>query len=259
MWTPDAYEGAPTPATTFMSVVRQGRGVRGAAARAAGRLRRPLLDQRRHAAGRRCSRGFAALTMVVRQPRRGRTSRASSACWRTRRSRTPATCWSASSRCSRPRRAAGRVERCSSICSRTRSRTCGAFGALILCGSHGAEAVSYEDLAGARPAPSARRAAVLALRAVADGLSADRGLLRQVVRLQRRDRGRRPAGLAGRDRRADQRGRRVLLPARARVHVHERAGGGRPDRGADALGLRRGGARRVRATWCCSSACCRTA
>ena len=33
MWTPDAYEGAPTPATAFMAAGREGRGLRGAAAR----------------------------------------------------------------------------------------------------------------------------------------------------------------------------------------------------------------------------------
>ena len=60
--------------------------------------------------------------------------------------------------------------------------TAGAFGALILCGRRGAEAVSYEDLAGHRPAPPRRGARVLALPAVARRRPADRRLLRQVVR-----------------------------------------------------------------------------
>ena len=72
--------------------------------------------------------------------------------------------------------------------------TAGAFGALILCGSRGAEAVSYEDLAGHRPAAPGGGARVLALPPLARGHSADGGLLRQVVRLPRGDRRRASTG-----------------------------------------------------------------
>ena len=50
-WTPDAYDGAPTPATAFMSVGAEGRGVRRDPARAGHRARAP-----RRSTGPRCSR-----------------------------------------------------------------------------------------------------------------------------------------------------------------------------------------------------------
>ena len=59
MWTPDVYQGAPTAVTAFMSVGRQGRRVRRAAARVRDSLPGPggLLGAGRHV-------GLAALTMT---------------------------------------------------------------------------------------------------------------------------------------------------------------------------------------------------
>ena len=65
--------------------------------------------------------------------------------------------------------------------------TAGAFGALILCGSRGAEAVSYEDLAGIGKRHPAAALAFSLFLAVARRRAADRGLLRQVVHLPRGD------------------------------------------------------------------------
>ena len=242
MWTPDAYEGAPTPATTFMAVVREDRGVRRAAARAARRLRRRALGRARARGW--PPRRWPALAVAddgLRQRRRRVRRRASSACWRTRRSRTPATSWSASSPTFAEPRARRRPRRVLFYLLAYTVSNVRAFGSLIALRLARQGGRQLRGPRRRRPPPSAARAAVLALPAVADGLSADRGLLRQVVRVQR---GASQAGdgmlWLGRARRAEQRDRRVLLPARDGVSVHERARAGRADRRADALGLRRG-------------------
>ena len=86
MWTPDVYQGAPTPVTAFMAVGDQGGRVRGGAAH----LRRcvPAL-RRRLAAGGLRARGAVARR---RQRRRGGADRREADARRTRRSRTRATC-----------------------------------------------------------------------------------------------------------------------------------------------------------------------
>ena len=79
-------------------------------------------------------------------------------------------------------------------------------------------------------------AALGALSALARRYSAAGRLLRQVLRVRRR--GARRLPVAGRDRRAELGGGRLLLPARHRLHVHARAGRGarrlraRPSRAA---------------------------
>ena len=70
MWTPDAYEGAPTPATTFMAVAVKSGGLRDAAARAPHRRSATRSRRRGRAAGRRCVAWIAVLTMTRREPRR---------------------------------------------------------------------------------------------------------------------------------------------------------------------------------------------
>ena len=103
MWTPDAYEGAPTPATTYMAVAVKG--------------------------------GAFAMMLRVLLTVLGDDHLAS---WTSG--------WP-------PVVAMGRAQQQASasvmfyLLTYTVS-TAGAFGALILCGSKGAEAVSYEDLAG---------------------------------------------------------------------------------------------------------------
>ncbi len=121
--------------------------------------------------------------------------------------------------------------------------TVGAFGALIYCGSRGAEATSYEDLAGlAKRHPAAALAFSVFLLSLA-GLPPNRGFLRQALRLPRGHRRRAvPARGAGP---AQQLARRLLLPARHGLHVHARTGTRRAAGGAHAVGLRdqRAGAR----------------
>ena len=118
--------------------------------------------------------------------------------------------------------------------------TAGAFGALILCGSRGAEAVTYEDLAGiGRRHPPAALAFSLFLvslagcrRPPASSASGSSSAPRSTRGFYTLDGHRVP----------EQRHRRLLLPARHGVHVHARARGGRAHRDADALRLRDGGA-----------------
>ena len=102
--------------------------------------------------------------------------------------------------------------------------TAGAFGALILCGSRGARGGELRGPRRPRQAAPGGGARVLALPPVARRHPADGRLLRQVVHLPRGDRRRASTGspiIALRE----QRDRRVLLPARPRLHVHARAGG----------------------------------
>ena len=56
MWTPDAYEGAPTPATAYMAVAVKAGRVRHDAARAAHLLRVPHNSRRGRPVGPRCLR-----------------------------------------------------------------------------------------------------------------------------------------------------------------------------------------------------------
>ena len=144
MWTPDAYEGAPTPATTFMAVA-----VKSAAFAV---LLRVLLvgfgDERLMSWGT----GWPpALALLGGADDDGRQRR-----------RRPPGVGQAHARVlvDRARRLrAGRRGRDDALGQTGEASvlfyllaytvsTAGAFGALILCGRRGAEAVSYEDLAG---------------------------------------------------------------------------------------------------------------
>ncbi len=89
----------------------------------------------------------------------------------------------------------------------------------------------------ARHAASGAGGGPVGLPALADRHPAHRGLRRQVLPLRRR--GEVGLRVAGRDRRAELRGRRLLLPAPHRVHVHARARG-RADRDGP-VALRRAG------------------
>src|SRR5690606_26037267 len=90
---------------------------------------------------------------------------------------------------------------------------------------------------GHRSAASGGGARVHVLLALAGGRSAHGRVLRQAVRVRCGDR--RGALHARGDRSAQQRGRRLLLPARHRLYVHARASAGCAHRDADALRLRR--------------------
>ncbi len=143
MWTPDAYEGAPTPATTFMAVVVKG----GAFAM----LMRLLLTAFHDPQSASWSSGWppalamiSVLTMTVANLIAGRQE-----------SVKRMLAYSSIAHAGyllvgvvasiRSDDGAGSV--LFYLLTYTAS-TAGAFGALILCGSKGAEAVSYEDLAG---------------------------------------------------------------------------------------------------------------
>ena len=79
------------------------------------------------------------------------------------------------------------------------------------------------DVLRADPPGADARPADDAVPAVADGDPTDGGLLRQVLRDPRRRRGRWLAQRPRRARRPQRRDRRLLLPARRRLHVHARA------------------------------------
>ena len=117
LWTPDVYQGAPTPVTGVHGVRRQGRRVRRPAARV---RRRPAVLPRRLAAGDLGPRRAVARRRLVRSPSCRPTS---SGCWPTRRSPTPA---SSSSGSRRPATAPARptpgsaCRACSSTCWPTR-------------------------------------------------------------------------------------------------------------------------------------------
>ena len=143
-WTPDAYEGAPTPATTFMAVAVKA----GAFAMLLRVLLLVLGDPSLDLVGR----GLAAGLRDARgadddggQPHRGpaRVGQAHARLLEHRARRLHAGGHHGPDAQLR----AGQAAVLFYLLTYTVS-TAGAFGALILCGSHGREAVSYEDLAG---------------------------------------------------------------------------------------------------------------
>ena len=90
VWTPDVYQGAPTPVTAFMAACTK--------VAAFGAILRVLyVGVRRHPVGlaRRCSWAVAIVIDGGRRGPRPDPDRHQAACWPTRRSRTPASCWSA--------------------------------------------------------------------------------------------------------------------------------------------------------------------
>ena len=120
--------------------------------------------------------------------------------------------------------------------------TVGAFGALILCGRRGAEAVSYEDLAGlGKRHPAVALAFSFFLLSLA-GVPPTAGFFGKLYVFSAAiDAELYVLAVIGL---LEQRAGRLLLPARDGLHVHARAGAGRAHRHADALGLRGRGANR---------------
>ena len=181
MWTPDAYEGAPTPATTFMAVA-----VKSAAFAVLLRVLVAAFGDEKLAGW---GTGWPPVWIVAllvddgREPRRGAAGvgeaharllvdRARRLRARRRRGRCP-----------------GRPEASASVLFYLLAytvSTAGAFGSLILCGSRGAEAVSYSDLAGVGQRHPAAALAFSLFLLVARRRPADRGFLRQALRRSRR-------------------------------------------------------------------------
>src|SRR5580658_9863529 len=143
-WAPDAYEGAPTPATAFMAVAVK------AAAFAV--ILRVLILSFGDAAWKSWASGWppvvatmAALTMTVANLVAGRQESVKRMLAYSSIAHAGYALVGVTAVMHAPREAAGAVLFYLAAYSVS---TAGAFGALILCGSRGREAVSYEDLAG---------------------------------------------------------------------------------------------------------------
>jgi NADH-quinone oxidoreductase subunit N len=143
-WTPDAYEGAPTPATTFMAVAVK--------AGAFATLLRVLVLALGSEAWTSWASGWppvmatlALLTMTVANHIAGRQESVKRMLAYSSIAHAGYLLVGVTSMMRSP--AAGAASVLFYLAAYTVS-TAGAFGALILCGSHGREAVSYEDLAG---------------------------------------------------------------------------------------------------------------
>lgn len=143
MWTPDAYEGAPTPTTTFMAVV-----VKGAAFAI---LLRVLLgafgDDRLMSWGSGWPPALAALAVVTMTVANLIAGRQESVKRMLAYSSIAHAGYLLVGVVAVVRSETAEASVLVYLLAYTVS-TVGAFGALILCGSRGAEAVSYEDLAG---------------------------------------------------------------------------------------------------------------
>jgi NADH-quinone oxidoreductase subunit N len=143
MWTPDAYEGAPTPATSYMAVAVK------AAAFAV--LLRVLLvgfgDARLMSWGTGWPPAVAALAVLSMTVANLIAGRQSSVKRMLAYSSIAHAGYALLGVVATMRSPAGQASVLFYLLAYTVS-TAGAFGALILCGSRGAEAVSYEDLAG---------------------------------------------------------------------------------------------------------------
>ncbi len=143
-WTPDAYEGAPTPATTFMAVAVK--------AGAFALLLRVLLIALGDASWTSWAAGWppvvatlAVLTMTVANLIAGRQESVKRMLAYSSIAHAGYALVGVTALMRDPTQAGASV--LFYLLSYTVS-TAGAFGALILCGSHGREAVSYEDLSG---------------------------------------------------------------------------------------------------------------
>lgn len=144
MWTPDAYEGAPTPATTYMAVVVKGGGF--------AMMLRVLLVAFGDAGSMSWSSGWppaiagvAVLTMTVANLVAGRQESVKRMLAYSSIAHAGYALVGVVATMRSPSMGSAAV--LFYLLTYTVS-TAGAFGALILCGSRGAEAVSYEDLAG---------------------------------------------------------------------------------------------------------------
>ena len=119
-----------------------------------------------------------------------------------------------------------------------------AFGSLILMGSKGKEAVSYDDLAGAgRRHPMAAFPFVIGVLSLL-GMPPTAGFFGKYYVFSAAVQAGGPDDLGRRHRRSGERGGRLLLPQGHRVPLHARAGGGPAHRGSHAVALRH---RRARA------------
>jgi NADH-quinone oxidoreductase subunit N len=143
-WTPDAYEGAPTPATTFMAVAVK--------AGAFAMLLRVLMLSFNDEAWTSWASGWppvlatlAALTMTVANVVAGRQDSVKRMLAYSSIAHAGYALVGVTAMMREPGQAAASV--LFYLLGYTVS-TAGAFGALILCGSRGSEAVSFEDLAG---------------------------------------------------------------------------------------------------------------
>ena len=144
MWTPDAYEGAPTPATTFMAVAVK--------AGAFAMLLRVLVLSLGDEAWRSWASGWppvvatlAALTMTVANLIAGRQESVKRMLAYSSIAHAGYALVGVTALMREPTQATASV--LYYLLAYTVS-TAGAFGSLILCGSHGREAVSYDDLSG---------------------------------------------------------------------------------------------------------------
>jgi len=143
-WTPDAYEGAPTPATTFMAVAVKA----GAFAMLLRVLSLTLADDAWVSWGSGWPpvlAGLAAVTMTVANLVAGRQESVKRMLAYSSIAHAGYVLLGVTAIMRSP--AQGTASVLFYLLTYTVS-TAGAFGALILCGSHGREAVSYEDLAG---------------------------------------------------------------------------------------------------------------
>jgi NADH-quinone oxidoreductase subunit N len=143
-WTPDAYEGAPTPATTFMAVAVK--------AAAFAMLLRVLLVSFGGEAWTSWASGWppvvatlAALTMTVANLIAGRQESVKRMLAYSSIAHAGYALIGVTAMLREPQKAAASVL---FYLLAYAVSTAGAFGTLILCGSHGREAVSYDDLSG---------------------------------------------------------------------------------------------------------------
>jgi NADH-quinone oxidoreductase subunit N len=143
-WTPDAYEGAPTPATTFMAVAVK--------AAAFAMLLRVLLVSFGSEAWTSWASGWppvlatlAALTMTVANLIAGRQESVKRMLAYSSIAHAGYALIGVTAMLRDPQKAAASVL---FYLLAYAVSTAGAFGTLILCGSHGREAVSYDDLSG---------------------------------------------------------------------------------------------------------------
>jgi NADH-quinone oxidoreductase subunit N len=143
-WTPDAYEGAPTPATTFMAVAVK--------AAAFAMLLRVLLVSFGSEAWTSWASGWppvlatlAALTMTVANLIAGRQESVKRMLAYSSIAHAGYALIGVTAMLREPQKAAASVL---FYLLAYAVSTAGAFGTLILCGSHGREAVSYDDLSG---------------------------------------------------------------------------------------------------------------
>ncbi len=213
MWTPDVYQGAPTPVTAFMSV--------GTKAAAFAALIRVLAAVASH--DRPWLLALAALAVLT------MTLGNLAALRQTSLKRMLAYSSIAHAGYLLTGLAAGNQAGAQGALYYLLAYTfmnLGAFAVLLAIQKRSENDVTGEQMIGLASRQPAAGRADGGLHVLAGGHPAAGRLLRQALRLQRR--GGCGAGVAGDRRRAEQRHRRVLLPARDRLDVHGRADCGQP-------------------------------